>query len=337
MEASAILWQQTSIPQVLDIFTGKVAQYIQEYGLEDERLLRTHLFSIFRRWYFTKTSQSWEASPAERIAYLQKIEKWPKGGHFFCSPQIKPLKSKQNSIEIVVDISYIKFSEQPLLKDVVSWEKNTNKSQLILPDDTEYAKTVKMVAENYRKNKEAARITENETETVKDILNIFLSTLGQLWREADPFIQASFTLDKISSVYKSMLKQALENESKGIDIDDLCDLLVAKVRRNFPGWALATDELEQKEKSGKFSSTTFERMQIETFYMLGINLDRFFLTPLSSYLQLLTPYYMDAFGYEEDLQIFFKQKPPDPQIFWSKPPASFRLTEFGKFYVLGLL
>ncbi|MBU0569938.1 hypothetical protein KKB40_04115, partial [Patescibacteria group bacterium] len=61
----------------------------------------------------------------------------------------------------------------------------------------------------------------------------------------------------------------------------------------------------------------------------GINIYLYFLLPLSSYLNLINPYYMEISHWEEDLGIVLENLETD-SLTLAKPAASFKLSQFGE-------
>lgn len=157
-----------------------------------------------------------------------------------------------------------------------------------------------------------------------------ITALCAMWMEFDPFIGNRFTLEEFTKLWEGFLKDALGHD---VVIDDIMDTIVLAVREEYPGWAYTIDELQEQEKKDKRP----DKMKGTTFYTLGICLDRYFLTPFSTYLLLIRTHYTDLLCWEKDIEEALSHPKADIHYLFSDPCSTFKMTNFGDIVVKGVI
>lgn len=329
MEVSSKKWQESSIPRFLDIFTGFIGEILQKMPIENTKKFSAFLTPIFWRWYFTRLSSSDDLNPAARLEYFHVAEDWPNETLFFITPS---LCIEKMSASIDVDIELISFYEQPFLDDLIQ-KKPTYK----FPSDVFYKKLVNEIGSLLTHGQ--AQYDIKTTVGFTQFWQIFITCLLSHWWENNPFISQAFSLKQFMTLIKSFLS-LIDNAGKhGVTSDEIFDTIISLVRKEFPGWALTSEELEAQEQERerqkevpRLHETMSERtMKLDTFYLLGIQFDMYFITPLSQYLLLLEPYYMEIGHFREELAEIANDPKGEPRFVLAKPPASIRMTPFGKY------
>jgi hypothetical protein len=327
MRINTVQWQTTSIGSIIDIFTGRLSEKLASCDPKFFPPLKKYIYAIFRRWYFTSLAPIEDITPCGRIDYFKEIEHWPTDGQFLFKPDMF-YSTKTKKVEISVDVDFIDFLQQPLFTSMqqIQQEKKVN----FLTQEEDYHQIIHTLA------KDAPLISNASLVNVKQIWLDYITYFCAAWRKADPFIEQGCSLNRLMSLYKQFLRDAGARED-GLSVDDTVDMIVLTVRKTFPGWALTTTELEEKEATLiELKKDPFTDMQVHTFFFLGLFFDKYFLTPLTSYLQLLESYYTDALSWDEDF-LRFLQNGGKSELEFLKPPSSFRLTTFGKQFVKGFI
>lgn len=331
MQVDSKLWRKTNISHILNIFTGKVAEKVttlSDLPPKLREMLNVAVQHLFRRWYFLKLAPNEENTPASMIDYFKQIEKWPKDGQFLIKPQF----TQKANLEIELDVDYISFAEQPLIIDL---PKSSKEADLYWQYDQIYIKTVEHIKKILKS--ESIILKQGmypKPEILRTVWLTFIYAIWGFWWVGDPFIKNSFSLDQFVNTLQSFLKQAEKQGERGVGIDEIIDVIVVSVRKKYPDWAYTTIELEKKEKYGlPPQRNKWVQMKAETFYMLGVNFDRYFLTPLSQYFNVIEPYYMEVSDWDLDFEELLRSPAADPSIFLAKPAASFILTPFGKMWL----
>ena len=328
MYVSAKKWRESSIPQFLNIFTGFLGETLQNMPVENMGKFSAFLNPILWRWYFTRLSSSDDISPAAKLEYFHTIEDWPNNTLFFITPA---LNSDKMQATIDLDIELISFYEQPFLDDLI---RKTPPHHF--PSDAFYKK---LTGEVQRALPDEQGIHDIKTTSeLKRFWNIFFTSLLSHWWDTDPFLSSVFSLDKFVSLMESFLVDAHKAEERGITSDIILDTIIALVRKEYPEWALTTEELEAREKEWEqqkeaprpHETMSEATMKYDTFYFLGTQFDMYFVTPLSQYLQLIEPYYMEIEHFREEIEEISVDPKGEPRFILAKPPASFQLTTFGR-------
>lgn len=327
MQIRQSFWQETNIQTILTIFTGKMAEEITHAPPLIIENLNKHIHHIFRRWYFLSLSPTEESSAADMLEYYQTIEKWPKNGQFLIKPQLVQQSTK---VTVELDIAYISFTEQPLLQDIRK-RLSGKQEALFFPYDATYRELVGRIIKILQT---LGRQTSGEKEfTLRELQAIWsaaITSLCAMWMEFDPFIGNRFTLEKFIKLWEGFLNEAVEHD---IVIDDVMDTIVFAVREEYPGWAYTIDELQEQEKKKERP----DKMQGTTFYTLGICLDRYFLTPLSTYLLLIRTHYTNLTCWGKDMEEALLHPKADIHYLFSDPCSAFTLTNFGETVVKGVV
>lgn len=331
MQVDPKLWRQTHISHTLNIFTGQVAEKLttlSDISPKLREMLNVATQHLFRRWYYLKLAPNEDNTPSSMLDYYKQIEKWPANGQF----SIKAQFIQKTKPEIELDVDFISFMEQPLIIDLSKFSKEAN---FYWQYDQIYKKTIEHVKKILKsENIILQQEVDVNSEILRTVWLTFIYAIWGFWWAEDPFIKNSFSLDQFISVCRSFLRQAYKQSELGVGVDGVINTIVEFVRKNYPGWAYTTFELEEKEKRGLVGRIEKgAEMEAETFYMLGVNLDRYFLTPLSQYLNVIEPYYMEISDWDLDFEELLKSPAADPSIFLAKPASSFILTPFGKMWL----
>lgn len=327
MQIKQSLWQETHIQTTLNIFTGKMAERLIHSSPEIIANLNKHMHHIFRRWYFLSLSSTEESSASDMLEYYKIIEKWPKNGQFFIKPKLVQQKTK---VAIELDIDYFSFAEQPLLQDIRK-SLSGRKEDLFFPHDEIYKDLILRIIKILQRLD--IQILDQKEFTLQELQAVWSATITALcamWMESDPFIGNRFTLEEFIKLWEGFIKDALDHD---VVIDNVLDTIVLAVREEYLGWAYTIDELQEQEKREKRP----DKMQGTTFLNLGICLDRYFLTPLSTYLLLIHTNYIDLTCWEKDMEEALLSPKADIHYLFSDPCSAFRLTNFGKILVKGVI
>lgn len=334
MQVSEKKWQESSIPRFLEIFTGFIGETLQKIPVENTEKFSAFLTPIFWRWYFTRLSSSDDVSPATKVEYFHTIENWPDQTLFFITPTLSIDKMRAT---IDLDIELISFYEQPFLDDLIRKTLTYH-----LPSDIFYKKLANEIGSLLTHGQFEHNI--KTTVGLKQFWQIFITSLLSNWWDNDPFISQTFSLKQFVILMESFLSKIYEARDQGVTSDFIFDRIISLVRKKFPGWAMTTvelDTLEQERKKQKevprlhetMSEATMKR---DTFYALGTQFDMYFITPLSQYLFLLEPYYQEIGDFHEEVTEISADPSGEPRFILAKPPASIRVTPFGR-YLLSLI
>lgn len=204
------------------------------------------------------------------LEYYKVIEKWPKNGQFFIHPQLVIDGSK---VDINLDVDYMSFMEQPLLKDARN-KLAGQKQELLFVHDEIYKDLTRRVAETLKIL--GVESLGQEKFTIHELQAVFSATITaicDMWMEFDPFIGNGFTLQEFVALWKGFLKDGLKGD---VIVDDVIDTIVFAVREKYPGWAYTIGELEEIEQqkmvnraTGMVKKGAFDKMKGTTFYSLG--------------------------------------------------------------------
>jgi len=220
--------------------------------------------------------------------------------------------------------------EQPLLEDIRN-KLSGKKEDLFFPHDEIYKNLVQRIIKILQT---LDIITLGQKEfTLQELQAVWTATITAfcaMWMEFDPFIGNRFTLEEFIKLWEGFLKDALEHD---VVIDDVMDTIVLAVREEYPGWAYTIDELQEQEKKKERP----DKLQGTTFFTLGICLDRYFLTPLSTYLLLIRTHYIDHTCWEKDIEEALSHPKADIHYLFSDPCSAFKLTNFGEILVKGVV
>jgi hypothetical protein len=327
MHIKQSFWQETNIQTILNIFTGKMAEQLSHATPEVIENFNRHIHHIFRRWYFLSLSPTKESSAADMLEYYKTIEKWPKNGQFLIRPQ---LVQQETNVTIELDIDYISFAQQPILQDIRR-TLSGKKVDLFFPHDKIYQDLVQRIIKVlYALDIKTLGEKEFTLQELQAVWSATITALCSMWMEFDPFIGNRFTLKEFIKLWEGFLKDALDQD---VVIDDVMDTIVIAVREEYPGWAYTIDELQEQEKKKKRP----DKMQGTTFFTLGICLDRYFLTPLSTYLLLIRIHYTNLTCWEKDIEEALSHPKADIHYLFSDPCSAFRLTNFGDILVKGVI
>ncbi|MEK7165214.1 MAG: hypothetical protein AAB874_00195 [Patescibacteria group bacterium] len=327
MDISPDQWQNSSIPRFFDIFTGFVGEILQQMPVENTEKFSSFLTPIFWRWYFTRLSSSDDISPVAKVEYFHTIEDWPDKTMFFAKPAISTDKM---SATVELDIELVSFYEQPLLDSLFK-----NESMTYFISDRFYKELLSQIQIS-SKNEGLADITS--TKELITFWSILITNLISHWWGNDPFISNTFSLKQFVSLLEQFLKQIHRTGERGVTPDEIFDVIISLVRKKFPGWSMTGKELEQLEKERilqkevprSYETMSEKSMKRDAFFHMGTLFDLYFVTPLSQYMLLLEPYYMEIGDFRQEIVEIASDPKGDPRFILAKPPGSIRLTPFGK-------
>lgn len=305
MHVSPQLWQGTELQYTVDRGTGEIAYLINQ--LTDKQLnnLGAHTNVIMWRWWHKETDNL--PTPAHLGEIIAKKENWPLGGMFY--PTLSLAKN-----EIKIEVDYLTLPEMPLMQ---------GKSGLgHLYDQTLQALRIQP---NW--------VSEPNLESAVANCHLLWDYLLKDWYDYDPLIHNFFTIPEWFRFWQDQLK--LWSEPQGLSTDTLLDAYTEIARRKWPDFGLSNLEINRlDEKTHKSKHLTHkEQMQWQGQYFFWVGFATHLNYPLSSYVGLLSPLFIDQQMWEDDLTEIACKKYTDPMPMFG-PCTNISLTDFGKIFAM---
>lgn len=329
MEINQDKYEKSELNRWLTLFPGMLAQKLQYADSVMLNRVKKHLVKIFYYWYFLKLPHE-EGTPSNLFEYVKKTEKWPINGNFFITPTLSFVGQDLN---ISCQVDYLSFPEQPLFQDINSRLSDRNNHSFSLGDKWYFERLENIISILAKQNIPA--ITNNSPSLKIFWKALFYSTLGQWWEE-DLAIQQSFSVNKWEDYWQYFIIKA---EEDWFGIDELIDKLVSRVKKKFPEWGLYSHEMKQISQKVHHpvpEKGTKQHIRELSTVVLGTNLDKYFLTPLSQGLFLIEPFYVDQDAYNLNLQEIIEYDYEDPLSLYV-PSSAFKLTDFGRYFFKKIL
>jgi len=270
---------------------------------EWERLSPHASAILYRFWHKEKEGVM---TPAHFGEWVTQNEDWPIEGEFYPT-----LTLIDHSVHIEVD--YLSLPEMPLLADV---DRASDRWQL---DRTYHEWTTR-----YRKDNRFDRsdTLEAAVSNSKIVLEDCISSLHQL----NPTEGQVGTVAEWHDFWLDQWK--LMARPEGLSTDILLDNYINKVRAKWRGYGMTSDELTKLSKTRKKpSKRVLQDYKAQYYFWMLLSMTLIY--PLTSYLGLISPLFIDQQMWEEDVLALTKKVFRDPMPIYG-PCTNLTLTNFGR-------
>lgn len=311
MKVHQKLWKNANINKGLYLFPGQLGEFLEITTPAAIVRAQNFLPHIFWRWYFLENGIEDRLTPYQYLQSCRRWEGWPDKGQFFPKPKITVASSNKVQIDLTVD--YISFEEQPLLVDL---DRALEGKDLILDYGKDYSKDILFLAKRFKGQKI----------NPKYIAGFYLNHKISSWYENDELIRTSFKKSEWIEFWRLTLKKISRNEF--YDTSDLNDRYVEAFRRYFPDHGLTNEEMKFAAKKRKKVSLKDE-YQGAGYYHFWLGVSTNFIVPLSLYLHLLAPVFIDRQNFKDDIKDLLENYYDDPIPIYS-PCTFISFTPFGK-------
>lgn len=313
MKISEKFWQNTKALSSLNIFPGLLGEFLVGSQKEALKRVKKFLSHIFWRWYFLECEYSSGTNPYFNLEHLRKIEKWPKDGQFFPRAKIEEVDQNKCNISIVLD--YISFEEQPLFIDLKNVLVGTQK---VFNFDEKYHSDLDFLVKYCLENNFGKYLSLNQ---IHKLIKIYFEKNLKNWYEKDNFIQEAFTLESWLFFWREILENI--NQRKHYNTEELNDDFFGRMRQFFPDYGYRSEEL------GANSALTKRNFSTVSYFNFWLNFAYNFLVPLSLYLNLLAPTFLNQLSFKDDIKDILKYNYKEPMPIYA-PCSYLYLTPFGR-------
>lgn len=313
MEINHDKWQKTRARFVVMPFYLELGEILSKQGNRSIRQAVKFLSHIFWRWSNLESDSLSHFSPSSMLREIGFSEKWPEGGLFLAKPTMKSNSIwSKNDIEIEIDLDYIDFSGQPLISDVRRKLKNQDQQYNF---GLEYNKALEYcILLCHENNWNEAQIEKHQFELVKSYI---LKQLESYYKQ-DVLAKEAFSLISWQNYWLDFLKS--QRSQVEFSTDRLTNEFCNRMRQFVPEYGMTSEEFDTPAVEDKFKIITNDSFWLNFIHSL--------LIPLSLYLNLIDPIYVDREVFIENVTDLIRGKFKDPIPLYAAC-TSFFATEHG--------
>ncbi|MBU0974678.1 hypothetical protein KKD03_03185 [Patescibacteria group bacterium] len=318
-------WDNSNISRALASFPGQILTYVKKTDAAAILRLEQWLSIILWRWYFL-VNDSLTTSPYLYLIWRHDLENWPKESQFLVIAKTNFIDQK---INITLDVDAIDFNQQPLLVDLLNVKSKINsKTNLFFPNDSVYTKLIENLKLEFTKDvKDIKGFTENKNPNKLDQSQIQLTKkivvyLLDEWHKTDEIINKSWTKVEWQGLW-SWVFSFIQKEDE-LTSEMFSDKIIKHTRKTMPTFGLTGQEMEQMEQN----NASYSRSQASSQFMFWLNCTRFFTLPLSWYLHLVAPVFLEQLNFDQDIKDTLTNFFEDPILLFN-PFSAISLTSFG--------
>ncbi|MDR3240249.1 MAG: hypothetical protein LBT44_09215 [Clostridiales bacterium] len=333
----------TNCKSINQIFKDKFLNAYHELKKRKKTRILKYISSIYRRWFYSALVEDTSLTPANLFAMLDvgEVQETPP---VFRSPVIRPLKTGRGSFDFPV-MAY-SAEAHPVIEDLkifveccmpdVGLDSNDmlqeeyieaimEKVSLWDPYYVEYLLNTSILLGLLKKSPSIyanrARVCDSyesilglpQDELFKKVVNATISGASAFINEMIPLPEPYFTIDVITSLLKSPMA-----------LDDIFQEVYGML-------GVKLEDIYNIEDEDPFSDDMNSAVISSTF-LLGLLLDKCFLTPFGYYLRLIRPLYTLSYEFENELnylvESFDEEEGPITALY--APATYYQLTPLGK-------